>query len=466
MTKILLIQPQSNIMYNRRESKPALPPYGLACIAGYLRANGHEVRIFDCIAEGYDNEEYLEYSYGELSYISEYDIPDTSSESIYIEYGADRQDIFTVMDEFEPDVVGVSCLMSLRHFHACMTIKDIKYYNPKVITVIGGNHPSAMPDLVLKECGDALDHLVIGEGEIAMLKIANGATDKIIYGEPVDLDSAPVPAHDLLPLEKYKEIWDQSQYHFYPAVKYTIINTSRGCANGCEHCPHEVVFGKGWRKRSLAKIEEEILFVKSLGVEEVQIHEYNGFMSKTFMRQVAAIMKRHSMRWNVPIGVWIKQLDEDYIMMLKKSGMNCIDLAIESINKEVLTTMPGKDVDIYHAEDVVDWCKKAGLYINAFFMIGFENQTLMDMWETVKYAISLQIDTAVFFIAQPLPGTKLWDKAKFIGGFHPFMLRYGKCNTTSELWNPSDVEFIRHTGRKMFLDYKGNVKLRGGNFAK
>ena len=54
--RILLIQPASNIMKNKRESAPALQSMGLAYIAGTLLANGYkDVKILDVLTEGYYN---------------------------------------------------------------------------------------------------------------------------------------------------------------------------------------------------------------------------------------------------------------------------------------------------------------------------------------------------------------------------------------------------------------------------
>jgi len=451
-------------MYNRRESKPCFPPLGLAYIAGYLRAQGHTVQIYDMIAEHYDKEQFFSYNddvkreENERCLVDDYQYP---LSNVFIEYGMDSMELQRRLLAFTPDFVGISCITSSRHFQAVEVVKLCKTILPTCITLMGGNHPSSMPELVLKDCGGALDYCVVGEGEVVFGEIcANFPYPKgiVIAKQHLCIDELPLPAHDLLPLDKYMNIWNRSKYHYYPAQKFVIMNTSRGCAHGCEHCPHEVVFGAGWRKRSLESIEKELQFVISLGVKEVQFHEYNGFMSRQYMWDIALLMKKYNLVWNVPIGVWIKVLDEPFIKHLKECGMNCIDLAIESPNKDILCTMPGKNVDIDHALKVIQWCKDAKLYINGFFMIGFPEQTLKDMWNTVIWARSLDLDSVSIFIAQPLPKTKLWNKATFIDGFHPFMLRYGKCNTSSPLWKPEQVENIRYQGRLMCQESSDKIQ--------
>jgi len=444
--KILLVQPPSNIMLNRRESKRCMPPLGLAYIAGYMRSLGHEVKIYDMIAEGYFKENTFSYDKNFGFYYTE--------NGDYIEYG--EWNIVPVLEEFKPDIVGVSCITSQRHFQACNIIRMVKRYNKNIITIIGGNHPSCLPDLVIKDCEDCLDYLVIGEGEYAMREIVLNHVSKGIVDLKFhpNLDDLPFPAHDLLPLTTYQKIWKETQYFNSKGKKYTATSTSRACVNHCEHCNYETVFGKKWRRRSLSNIEEEIKVIKNLGIEEIQLYEYNGFVDKQYMYDVACLMKKYNMQWNVAAGVWIKQLDKNFIYHLKDCGMNCIDLAIESPFEDVINTMPGKDVNIDHVLKIIECCKESNLYTNAFFMIGFPNQTLKQMWNTVIWAKDLNLDTCVFFIDQPLPGTVLWNKIKFIDNFHPFMLRYGKCNIKSDKWTPEQVENIRYQGRRIFIESK------------
>jgi len=446
--RIMLIQPPSNIMANRMESKPALPPYGLACMAGLLRQHGHEVQIYDMLTEGYDKEDYSHY-YGK-----------------FIRYGDSRIDLVRRLATFQPDIVGVSCMMSLRHFEACDVVRWVKEYNNKIITIMGGNHPSTMPTMVMEDCDRSLDYIVSGEGEYPMLNLAN-------YNTPLrtvrtDMDAMPMAAHYLLPLDKYAEIWHKTNYHFYDVPgRYICTSTSRGCVNKCHHCPHEAVFGRGWRPRQIKQIEAEVRYaVEVLGVKEVQFHEYNGQVDPKFMGEVAAMMKQFGIRWGYPIGVWVKLLNKKLLEDMYAAGMDYINLAIESPAKMVLDTMPGKDVELPYVDKIVKMCRDIGYYSNAFFMLGFPDQTLTDMKLTIDYAIGCDIDTAAFFIAQPLPGTKMWNTVDFIDGFHPMMLRYGKCNIKSKLWTADQVEELRHEGRKDFLKSRNQpgTTLRGGNF--
>ena len=65
-----------------------------------------------------------------------------------------------------------------------------------------------------------------------------------------NLDSLPIPLHDMLPWQKYK----------VPIVggPYTFILTSRGCPAGCTYCIKHVTYQSSVRLRSPEHVLEEM----------------------------------------------------------------------------------------------------------------------------------------------------------------------------------------------------------------
>ena len=64
-------------------------------------------------------------------------------------------------------------------------------------------------------------------------------------------------------------------------------------------------------------------------------------------------------------------------------------------------------------------CKKAGIKVGIFFILGLVGETKQDMENTIKYAYKLRelgADNFHFSIATPLYGTQLYEQAKN-GGF-------------------------------------------------
>lgn len=463
--KILLVQSASNIMSNRREGKPALPPLNLMYLAGHLRANDYtDVKILDVLAEGFFNE--------------------TPFKEDYIRYGLSSEEIKKRIQEYQPDIVGVSCMVDLRKYHALEICELAKQVNPNIVTVVGGNPVTVNPEWFLDS--KDVDFAILGEGEQPFLELVRKVEDYtycelydidgIAYergGELVvqpqvewehDVDKFSFPTHDLIDLDLYLDIWKKTGYQQYEARKFSMSMMARGCCNFCRHCPHNVIF-PGYRARSAKNIFEEMKWAHSLGIREMQFHEYNGIVNWKIVEEFCHLMidsgLAKEMRWGWPIGIWLKVLNRDRLKLMREAGMDYLCLAIESYDQKKLDdVMKGKDVSISHVNNVIKWGREFDYQLHAFFMLGLEGQTKEDIEATIKYAKHLDIDTASFFIAQPLPGTPFWnecvDKQLFLPGFDTFHLRYGKANIKVTGVTPEELEHYRHKAREEFVKEKGN----------
>ena len=487
--RVLLVQPASNIMKNRKEGKPALQPMGLAYIAGTLIENGYkDVQILDVLTEGYYNE--------------------TPFKKDYIRYGLSPKQIKLRIKDFNPDIIGVSIMASIRKYQGYEICKLAKEVNEDIITVVGGNHVTCFPKEGIKE--KYVDFAVLGEGEKPFLELVQCFDTKKDWGITIlqqekfpkqgiaykrmkwclpkegydyivkpqkqwdkDVDKIPYPAHHLLALNTHHKIWNKEGYHYYPAKKFTSMLMARGCPMLCEHCPHDVLF-KGYRSRSAQNIFNEVKKVHTeLGVEEIQFHEYNALVDWDVVKEFCRLMIESGLNkkitWGYPIGIWLKPLTYEKLKYMREAGMTYVDLPIESANQDLLLDiMKGKNVDLKHALDVIKWSRKLGYYINCFFMLGLEGQDKKDIENTIRWSSKLDVDTLVYFIAQPLPGTPFWNhsikKKTFLLGFDTFHLRYGKSNTKVPGITPKELEDYRHKGRQDFLDYwktQGRVPYKG-----
>jgi hypothetical protein len=105
------------------------------------------------------------------------------------------------LDDFEPDMVGCSCVAANSHL-AKEVLWKAKQQHPGTVTVIGGHHPSLSPE----SCSENyIDFVVIGEGE-ASLK-----TDRL---DLIDFYHAVIPTR--LPLEEFYEEFRNLYKKAYP----------------------------------------------------------------------------------------------------------------------------------------------------------------------------------------------------------------------------------------------------------
>lgn len=270
-----------------------------------------------------------------------------------------------------------------------------------------------------------------------------------------------IPNHKILSIEKLNKKIDVYNLEV-PSTHWFFANDV--LVHNCNHCPHDVLF-PGYRYRSAINLFNEIKEAHKLGVREIMYMEYNGIVNWNIIKEFCELMissgLNKEIRWGWPIGIWLKVLTRDRLKLMREAGMDYVCLAIESYDQKKLDNiMKGKDVDLSHVQNVIKWCNEFKYQIHGFFMLGLEGQSKQDIENTINYAKSLDIQTASFFIAQPLPGTVFWDYCKknklFYDDFDTFQLRYGKSNHKVTGLTATELEEYRHKGRAEFIKSHAN----------
>jgi len=139
--------------------------------------------------------------------------------------------------------------------------------DPEIVTMVGGPHPTIMPQELADD--PRVDHVFLGEGEEtfpdALNRLARGeALPRIIPGTHPDLDTVPYADHSLFPDE-----WRRQGYAVTspeaPFVEelpppFVTIIAGRGCMYNCSYCqPAERwIFGRKVRRRSVPNVMAEL----------------------------------------------------------------------------------------------------------------------------------------------------------------------------------------------------------------
>ena len=241
MAKILLCHPLF-LSLNPEEQALKSPyfPLGLLYLAGYVRAQGHTVAVFDGTFE-----------------------EDVSAFS-------------TRLAAEKPDLVGISALLPLREM-ALTLAADAKAAG--ALTILGGPDPTKDPASYLQF--PQVDMVVHHEGEQtldALLRLidAGPLTPELLAGEPgiayrdaagtpvvnqprpliENLDELPLPARDLIDMNRYLDTWRAEN-----GYSSLTISTSRGCPYGCDWC-QDSVHGQTFRQRSPQSVVAEMKQLK------------------------------------------------------------------------------------------------------------------------------------------------------------------------------------------------------------
>ena len=380
---------------------------GLGYLAAYLEKAKVGVAILDIAAEGADQ---------------------ITTVGKKTRYGLSEREIIRRIRRWAPSMVGITCSSTLHAKDAHETARIVKKADKNILVVMGGAHPSAVAGEVLAD--ENVDLVVHGEGEITLGEIVRAFRSggdfsgvlgvswrqgrKIITNPPrprlTDIDKLPFPARHLLPMNVYLARAALGGNYNRRSRALTMI-TSRGCPGNCVYCSVRTVWGRLWRGRSPANVVDEIeSLVRDYQANE--IHFIDDSLSVDRDRLVGIceeIIKRDlDISWTTPNGIAVWLLDKKLLTKMRAAGCYRLTFGLESGSDEILRDFIGKHYDHQAAREMISFASRLGLWTVGTFIIGFPYETREQIEETIVFANSTDLDMAVFYIANPFPGTPLY----------------------------------------------------------
>jgi len=357
---------------------PYEPPLGIAILAGYLEKKGYSVSIIDF----------------ETTWVKS------------------KDEIKEHIKEEDPDVVGVS-FFTYDRFGAVKVANAAKELGKVVIG--GGLHMTFDPINTLQSV-PSIDIGVLGEGEEILFElmkllendgslqdikgIAWRRNGKVMINQlrPLisDLDSLPMPAYHLLPMDKYP---------------YHQILGSRGCPYNCIFCASPEFWRRKVRFRSYKLVIDEIEYlIKNYGLKEFDFKDDILFLNRKWTRNLCnELLERNiGIRWNCLGRVDI--IDEPLFKLMRKAGCNTIRFGIESGNERILRVI-NKNITKQQVKYAVKMAKEVPFEVGTLFMLGHPSETVEEIEETCQFAIELNAEHYSFKPTDIYPGTQLFHIA-------------------------------------------------------
>ncbi|MFA5088781.1 MAG: radical SAM protein, partial [Candidatus Omnitrophota bacterium] len=228
-----------------------------------------------------------------------------------------------------------------------------------------------------------------------------------------DLGALPMPAWDLLPMDKYRaHNWHCFQ-HIDQRQPYAVIYTSLGCPYTCSFCCINAVFGRpGIRYRPPEKVVEEIDYlVKRYKVKNIKILDeifaLKPAQVEEFCDRVIAL--GHDL--NFWVYGRIDTVKEHMVHKMKQAGINWLAYGIEAGSKKVRDGVSKGRFDKEEVRKVVQFTHDAGIHIVANFIFGLPDDDFETMQETLDLAKELNCEYANFYCTMAYPGSKLYEDA-------------------------------------------------------
>ncbi len=293
--------------------------------------------------------------------------------------------------------------------------------------VMGGFHPTALPDEVLKL--SCVDVVVIGEGEESFRELVlNGPSRQvrgiayregggIVHTEPrpviANIDSIRFPLRSLRP-DRYGEKGN--------AYSIDTIYTSRGCPWSCSFCANDQMH-KGWRGRSAENVVEEIALLHDPKNKKLlKIWDANFLTNIGRAEKICdMLIERGLTNFRIMTETRAKDLvrAERILGKLHQIGLSKVGLGIESPNEATLALMNKKN-SLDDVSRAISLCQKHHIGAEGYFIIGHYTENVQDTLAYPEFAKSLGLRHALFMVMTPYPGTGIFREYKAEGKIRSF----------------------------------------------
>jgi len=437
-------------------------PLGLLYVAASLQKAGHNVYVYDAIV-GAD-----ESMWG------------VSCNNGVYRMGATMEDIKKVVNEINPDVVGIGNQYTSQVDNAVKTAEAVKEVRREIEVIVGGPHASVMPATFL-EGYNAVDYVVMREGEITLpelLESIAGYRDiatvkgvafkkegKLIVNEQREfienLDDLPLPAYELIDMERYFYFNEQGkngrETYKYPGSERSVsIITSRGCPFNCVFCSIHLSMGRRFRSHSVDFVIMHIKYLKErYNLKHIHFEDDNfSFKISRFNDILGGMIENNlNITWDTPNGVRADYLNEDILKKCAISGCTYLRIGVESANMEVSKKIIRKHLEIDKVIEIAKLCNKIGIDLEAFYIIGFPGEKIHQMKDTIDFAIKQERLHGLYpydmFTATPLIGTDLYKIClernyifKEISAQNLATATQGEGMITTEDFTPEDIRSL------------------------
>ncbi|MFA6593810.1 MAG: radical SAM protein [Candidatus Buchananbacteria bacterium] len=388
--KIFLLVPNFNREKKSIMNVRARQPLSMAIIASGLRQSGHDVSLLDANVLNFSLEQ-----------------------------------IGQAIKNFNPEILIVTSTPIDRwecpNSHIENVFKIINQATAQYKVLIG-SHGTTMPEWVFDNC--QTDFIIRGEPELAVEKLIAALSAKqsaagvagLSYrqdgkvinnpGERIlDLDALPLPAYDLLPMDKYS-----SNDYERP---FSIMMTSRGCPYNCVFCLKEMMPGR-YIVRSVDKVIEEIEYlIKNFQIKSIFFQDWEFFIDGDRVKKICSAIVSRDLKFSWGANARATDIikSREIMPLVKQAGCVNVNLGMESASDRVLTKINKKitAADLQLAIDILKENNIAGGYCVLLNAPGENRQTIK---ETIDFIVKNDLQVKQFLPVIPYPGTVLFEQIK------------------------------------------------------
>lgn len=337
------------------------------------------------------------------------------------------EEILRVISDFQPDVLIVTTTPIDRwecpnsHIDNIFGLIDVANANNKVVI---GSHGTTLPQWVFDNC--KTDFIIRGEPELAVAKligflagdeniklseisglsyrldgkILNNSSQRI-----VDLDCLPLPAYDLLPMERYASN-DFEQ-------PFSIVLTSRGCPFSCIFCLKAMASGV-YIVRSIPKVIEEIEYlIKTFNIKSIYFQDWEFFIDSRRVEEICRAILDMGLKFSWGANARATDIirNKELMPLIKKAGCVSINMGLESASDKVLVKI-NKQISKAEMQQAIEILQKNEIIGGLYMLLNAPGEDCRTIRETQDFIEKNKLRVRPFLAPVPYPGTELFNELK------------------------------------------------------
>lgn len=301
----------------------------------------------------------------------------------------------TDIDNISADLVVISCMTASAP--RAYELGDA-FRRKGTYVIMGGIHPTVMPN----EASLHADTVVVGEAEPVWSEIIQtflaGKQPKPRYENFgfANMEGLPCPRRDLLKSDRY--------------ITVNVVQTARGCPNGCSFCSVSTVFGRKYRCRPIPEVVEEIRSLQGRWVGFVDDNIVGSSeQTRGRAKELFEALIPLKIRW-VGQGELSMAKDPELMSLAVRSGCHAMFIGFESISPENLKATSKRPNIGLDMDEAIQKIHKAGIEIIGSFVLGLDGDDKTVFKETADFAIKNKLVAAQFSVLTPFPGTGIREQ--------------------------------------------------------
>lgn len=332
----------------------------------------------------------------------------------------EKQPFQYFIDKFKPDLICIS--MSATDHKEGLNLSKIGKDNG-ITTVVGGYHPTAIPDELLEN--PFVDIVVRGEGELTVKELVLKGSPEGVLGTSYKKDGQIIHNPERNKIKSLDELPFPARHlrrHRYRAQENKegrekdVITMSRGCYADCSFCCEPYMSGSKMQFRSPENIMEEILEIVSIHKGKplrILVTDPNFITDVKKIERLCDLLQKQKLDIIFSVMTRVDSVvdNPELVKKMCESGFLHYEMGFESPNASDLKSLQ-KEVSTDNQRKAVKILRDNGAEATATFIIGLPGQSEEDIKQFPAYAKKIGLLNCAFGIATPFPNTEFYDSLR------------------------------------------------------